>query len=128
MGMHRVARGRKPETLRKGEIKMKIELTINKELRTQRQYNIAEKIEAAMVAKPEAFKKMFDITNHLTSEAGWTCDITNYSEGSYLKFSGCRSGVVVFLNPNGDAIRKPRGIVAISTDYATGSGTEIHKC
>lgn len=44
-------------------------------------------------------------------------DFDIYNEGLYIHFSGCQNGMTVFINNNGQVIRKPRNITKLNTKW-----------
>lgn len=106
-----------------------LQLVINKSLKTQEQFNIAEVIEICMMEKEAQFIKFLERTNHFTSDMGWTGNITEYEQGFYLDLCATQCTFKCFLDNTNNVIRKPNNIKLdkIRCYTVSGNNTEIQK-
>lgn len=102
-----------------------IKLSVNQNLKTNAQMNVAEQIECLMISK-NSFESMLNISFHLTSCDGWQGTATQYEEGYYIELIGTRSQCNGFIDNKGNIIRKPSKLTLIKKYNVKGEGTEIH--
>lgn len=105
-----------------------LKLSINRQLKTTEERNVAEIVEIMMLEKEQQFEKFLERISLLTSDMMWQGCVSFYNKGIYIEFSGTRSALNGFFDNQYNLIRKPRKLGEIRKKYdISGCGTEIEK-